>query len=290
MRKIFLTAAVICAMAGIISCRTGTVNTVSEGNLSEFGRYLLQLESSVKLEAQTPVWSQRRSSWIEEVRRAGNNAVELRRLLVEFESQILGAAQSANWFTGYRRNTWVSNVQAAATISRLAGLLMEVEESINFTAQFPTWRSSRPVWIENVRMLQNENSVEQEDSGASSTFNQLLIELETSVLFDFQTPQWRSRRPGWLTAVQGAQSIDSLRELLLEFEREIQSNAQSQSWLSSQRMGWINRVRSAGSIAELARLMREVEASINYTAQVETWRQMRAGWLSRLQGLEREYY
>jgi len=209
---------------------------------------------------------------------------------VEFESQILGAAQSPGWFSGNRRNIWVRNVQAAGTISRLAGLMLEVEESIKFTSQFPTWRSSRPGWIENVRRLMNDSPAEQDTPGGDATFNQLLIELETSVLYDFQTPQWRSRRPGWLAAVHSANDIGTLRELLLEFEREIQSNAQSQSWLSSQRLGWINRVRSAGSIAVLARLMREVETSINYTAQVGTWRQLRAGWLRRVQGLEREYY
>ncbi len=290
MRKILLTAAFILACTGFISCRTGSVQTFSEGNHSDFGRYLLQLEASVTLDAQTPAWAQRRSPWIAEVRRAGDNVSELRRLLVEFESQILGAAQSPGWFSGNRRNIWVRNVQAAGTISRLAGLMLEVEESIKFTSQFPTWRSSRPGWIENVRRLMNDSPAEQDTPGGDATFNQLLIELETSVLYDFQTPQWRSRRPGWLAAVHSANDIGTLRELLLEFEREIQSNAQSQSWLSSQRLGWINRVRSAGSIAVLARLMREVETSINYTAQVGTWRQLRAGWLRRVQGLEREYY
>jgi len=290
MRKAVLIVLIILAGAGIISCGSAAVDTVSEGNLSEFGRYLLQLEASVKLEAQTPLWGQRRTPWTAAVRNAGSNISELRNLLVEFESQILASAQSPAWFSGYKRNTWIRNVQTAGSVSRLAGLMLEVEESIKYTSQFPTWRSSRAGWIDNVRRLQDNTAAQQGAAAVSSAFNQLLIELETSVLFEFQTPQWRSRRPGWLGDVQRAADSARLRELLLEFEREIQGNAQSQSWLSSQRMGWINRVRSAGSITELAPLMREVETSINYTAQVDTWRQTRNAWLTRVRELEREFY
>jgi hypothetical protein len=290
MRKAALIAVIILAGAGIISCGSATVDTVSDSNLSEFSRYLLQLEASVKLEAQTSVWAQRRSLWTAAVRNAGSNISELRKLLVEFESHVLGSAQSPGWFSGYKRNTWVRNVRAAGSISRLAGLMLEVEESIKFTSQFPTWRSSRAGWIENVRRLQDNTAAQQAAAAVPSAFNQLLIELETSVLFEFQTPQWRSRRPGWLGDVQRANDSAHLRELLLEFEREIQGNAQSQAWLSSQRMGWITRVRSAGSITELAPLMREVETSINYSAQVDTWRQVRNAWLIRVRELEREFY
>ncbi|HPA71845.1 MAG TPA: hypothetical protein PKY31_06235, partial [Spirochaetota bacterium] len=118
-------------------------------------------------------------------------------------------------------------------------------------------------------------------------FGQLLVALETSVLYQFQTPSWPGRRPSWIQDVQGsAGNVGRLRDLLLEFEREILPNAQDQGWLRTGRNAWVQRVQASSSLGQLAALMLEVERSINYNAQAPAWRSERPGWISRVQALQ----
>lgn len=117
---------------------------------------------------------------------------------------------------------------------------------------------------------------------ASSEFfniSMLLTQLETSVLYSYQTPQWRSRRSGWIRDVNNVSSLGRMQELLIEFETNVNYSAQVNTW-PSRRPGWMNDVRNANTIGGLVRLMVECETSITYNAQVQSWSRDRANWLA----------
>ncbi len=113
-----------------------------------------------------------------------------------------------------------------------------------------------------------------------SKFGYLLIELESSVYFEYQTPQWRSRRSNWLYQVRTTYDLNSMKVLLIEFETNVNYSAQVNTW-PARRSGWLNSVKNAYSINQLANLMIECETSINFNAQAPGWRTARNQWLSR---------
>jgi hypothetical protein len=276
------TLAVIIAAAAVISCETASVRHAGAGG--QLGRYLVQLENSVAPQYQTDGWTQRRMAWINDVHGAGDEVRTLRGLLLELETGIRPQAYSPGWFS--RRISWLGNVQSARTISDLAGLVLELENSIHINSQFSSWRGAREVWVAGVRSLMSEGTAEPTPA-EQGQFGELLISLETSVLFQFQTPAWPGRRPAWIQDVRGAGgSLERLRRLLLEFEREILVTAQDQRWLSASRNAWLQRVQGATSMGQLAGLMLEVEQSINYNAQSPNWRTERPGWMTRVRALQ----
>ncbi len=121
-------------------------------------------------------------------------------------------------------------------------------------------------------------------SGNLSQFGSLLIELETSVYFNYQTPQWRARRNGWISDVRTAYSLDRMKNLLIEFETNVNYSAQVNNW-RNRRDNWLRGVRGAYSVHDLARYMIECETSILFDAQAPSWRSQRSGWLSRSRSL-----
>lgn len=135
-----------------------------------------------------------------------------------------------------------------------------------------------------VNEASNDNQYTSGEGG--STFGELLIQLETSVKFDSQTGNWRSRRSSWLSDVRSAGGdLSRLRDLVIEFETNILSSGQNSDWLSNSRSSWVSRVRGAGSIHQLAVLLAECESNIKYSAQSDSWRDRRSNWVSQVNGL-----
>ena len=126
-----------------------------------------------------------------------------------------------------------------------------------------------------------------DDSGSNgSAFGDLLIQLETSVKYDSQTGNWRSRRSSWLSDVRSAGgNLSRMRELVIEFETNILSSGQNSGWLSNSRSSWVSRVRSAGSFHQLAVLLKECESNIKYSAQSDSWRDRRSSWISSINAI-----
>ncbi|MBN1532939.1 MAG: hypothetical protein JXA20_09775 [Spirochaetes bacterium] len=117
---------------------------------SRFGQLLIELETSVKWNAQTQQWRNRRTAWIHQVK-AADNVGQMRGLLLEFEQQIKWDAQYPQWKN--QRNGWMQTVNRAQTQSQLAHTLLTVEASIKYEAQTPNWKSRRQGWINNVNAL-----------------------------------------------------------------------------------------------------------------------------------------
>ncbi len=120
--------------------------------------------------------------------------------------------------------------------------------------------------------------------GGIPQFGSLLIELETSVFYSYQTPQWRSRRSGWISDVRSAYTLDRMKALLIEFETNVNYSAQVNNW-PSRRNAWLNRVRGSNSLSNLGGALVECETSILFSAQAPNWRSARSGWLSRARSL-----
>ncbi len=119
-----------------------------------------------------------------------------------------------------------------------------------------------------------------------STFGELLIEVEASVLPQSQTDTWAQRKAAWVQDVTNAQNdVGVLRKLLIEFETNIQYQAQKPYW-HDRRNGWLESVSNAGSIAQLRDLLIELESSFTFSTQSTDWQEKRSDWFNRLQALE----
>lgn len=116
-------------------------------------------------------------------------------------------------------------------------------------------------------------------------FGELLIELETSVFYSAQSPQWRSRRDAWIAEVRAAgNNVALLKRLLIEFETHLNYSAQTPMW-RNRRAQWLRDVFNARTIRELAQQMIVCETAINFSAQAAAWRSRRSGWLARVRAL-----
>jgi len=252
-------------------------NLDGDTSASPFGNYLLMLEASVKYSYQTSGWRSRRSGWIQEVRNAGNNVSELKRLLREFEREILSNGQSGNW----GRGDWVRRVGEAASISQLAALLLRVEQSILFRAQASSWRRRRPSWMAMVNRLRDDQMASAETR--PEYLGRYLIQVEASMKSEHLKHSWQSERTGWIARVKDAGGDGTkLRSLILEFGGAILPQGMTRSWESAD---WNNMMRGAASIGDLARHLLNIERNILYAAQHRSWRYDRPGWLRRVSAL-----
>jgi hypothetical protein len=119
-----------------------------------------------------------------------------------------------------------------------------------------------------------------------STFGELLIEVEASVLPQSQTDTWPQRKAAWIQDVTNAQNdVAVLRKLLIEFETNIQYQAQKPYW-HDRRNAWLESVNNASSIAQLRDLLLELESSFTFSTQSIDWQEKRGDWFNRLQALE----
>jgi hypothetical protein len=108
-------------------------------------------------------------------------------------------------------------------------LLIQLETSINFSAQSSGWRSRRSSWINDVRGA----------SGNLGRMRDLVLEFETNILSSSQNSSWLSNsRGGWVNRVRNANSIGALASLLKECESNILFNAQGSGWRNS-RNSWM---------------------------------------------------
>ncbi|MCX7677683.1 MAG: hypothetical protein N2316_00540 [Spirochaetes bacterium] len=119
-----------------------------------------------------------------------------------------------------------------------------------------------------------------------STFGELLIEVEASVLPQSQTDTWPQRKAAWVQDVKNAQNdVSVLRKLLIEFETNIQYSAQKPYW-HERRNGWLESVSNASSISQLRDLLIELESSFTFSTQSPEWQEKRSDWYNRLQAVE----
>ena len=117
----------------------------SSGGGGGFAGLLIELNGSMLASAMSPDWGGKRSSWLADVKSAGNDVLRLRNSLIAFESEVLYDAQESYW--PGRRDGWMTRVRAAASLSSLADLLIEAESSIKYSAQNTSWRERRPGWL-----------------------------------------------------------------------------------------------------------------------------------------------
>lgn len=119
-----------------------------------------------------------------------------------------------------------------------------------------------------------------------STFGELLIEVEASVLPQSQTDTWPQRKAAWVQDVKNAQNdVSVLRKLLIEFETNIQYSAQKPYW-HERRNGWLESVSNASTISQLRDLLIELESSFTFSTQSPEWQEKRSDWYQRMQALE----
>jgi hypothetical protein len=111
-------------------------------------------------------------------------------------------------------------------------LLIELEASVNYSAQSSNWRNLRNGWISDVRNAGNN----------VARLRAVLITFESNILYSSQSDSWRSRRSAWVQQVRSAGSISALKNLLIEAESSIEFSAQSDSW-RERRSGWLQEVQ-----------------------------------------------
>ncbi len=154
---------------------------------------------------------------------------------------IVVRAYNANILGSYRLSVFEAMSQPAPSmgggnLSTFADLLIQLETSINFSAQASSWRGRRSSWINDVR-----------SSGASNDFQRmknLVLEFEANILSSAQNGSWISNSRGnWINRVRSANSLGELATLVMECESNILYTAQAGTWRNT-RSGWISRMQS----------------------------------------------
>lgn len=155
---------------------------------------------------------------------------------------IVVRAYNANIFGSYRLSVFEAMSQpgpymgGGGNLSTFAELLIQLETSVNYSAQTANWRSRRSSWLNDVR-----------SAGSSNDFHRmrnLVLEFESNILSSAQNANWMSTSRGsWVNRVRNANSLGELSTLLIECESNILYSSQSGTWRNS-RSGWISRLQS----------------------------------------------
>ncbi|HPQ54150.1 MAG TPA: caspase family protein [Spirochaetota bacterium] len=219
----------------------------SSGDISRLRELLVTFETNIQYSAQNSNWPGKRANWIQTVQ----SSVSISSLiapLLEVEASIKYSAQSDSWRS--RRSAWRSQVSGISGTSgnsseapgddnndRESGssfgtLLIELEASVNYSAQSSNWRNMRSGWISSVRSAGSD----------VARLREVLITFETNIKYSSQSDSWRSRRSAWVQQVGNAGSISELKNLMIEVESSIKYSAQSDSW-RQRRAGWLQAVR-----------------------------------------------
>lgn len=218
----------------------------SAGDVSRLRELLVTFETNIQYSAQNSNWPGKRANWISTVQSSGSLGALIAPLL-EVEASIQYTAQSDIWRS--RRSGWMNQVRAISgdtgSNSESAGnadargeggsfgnLLIELEASVNYSAQSSNWRNMRDGWISDVRNAGNN----------VARLRAVLITFESNILYSSQSDAWRSRRSAWVQQVRSAGSISVLKNLMIEAESSIEFSAQSDSW-RERRSGWLQEVR-----------------------------------------------
>lgn len=110
-------------------------------------------------------------------------------LLVELESNVGWGAVNENWKT--RRDSWLSECEAASDAAGKANLLLEFETIVNWDAVNPEWAKRRDAWIVDVTK-----------STTDADLGKYLAEFESYILWDVVSPAWVDLRDGWIKSCQ----------------------------------------------------------------------------------------
>lgn len=156
---------------------------------------------------------------------------------------IVVRAYNANILGSYRLSVFEAMSQPApymggggGNLSTFADLLIQLETSINYSAQSSNWRSRRSSWLNDVR-----------NAGSSNNFQRmrdLVLEFERNILTSAQNGSWVSNSRGnWVVRVRNANSLGELSSLLVECENNILYTAQAGTWRNT-RSGWLSRIQS----------------------------------------------
>jgi len=134
-------------------------------------------------------------------------------------------------------NEAMDPVVSSGGTGNFGDLLIQLETSINYSAQTDNWRNRRAGWLNDVRGA----------SGNVSRMRTLVLEFETNIRTSAQNSSWISNSRGsWVQRVRSANSIGQLSTLLMECESNILYTAQSSNW-RNQRSGWTSQMQALQS-------------------------------------------
>ncbi len=123
----------------------------TDDDATGYGAGMIELETSVRYEAQDASWQSERGGWLMKVKAAGADIRQLSVCLLEFEKGINYEGQEKSW--QQKRDAWVRRAQAARNMNELKALLLMLEESILYTSQQPYWQEKRDAWLANINQL-----------------------------------------------------------------------------------------------------------------------------------------
>lgn len=110
-------------------------------------------------------------------------------------------------------------------------------------------------------------------------FADLLIQLESNILWEAVSDNWKTRRNEWIVECQILQSYNEKADLLIELESNILWSAVNQDWVN-RRDAWTQQVLSAKSDKELGKRLAELESFITWESVSDAWRAKRDTWVN----------
>lgn len=118
-----------------------------EQGLQSLRPYVIQLESMMRWEANTPEWKGRRDAWAQEVL-SSYYVTQVAKLLLELEAATEWKAVDSNW--GKTRTGWIKKVKAVRSRKALGEQLQAYEAALKWEFMQEDWKGARDGWVENV--------------------------------------------------------------------------------------------------------------------------------------------
>ncbi|MBS2039331.1 hypothetical protein JST97_30380 [bacterium] len=118
-----------------------------EKGLQSLRPYVIQLESMMKWESNTPEWKGRRDAWAQEVL-SSYYVPQVAKLLLELEAATDWKAVDVNW--GKARAGWITKVKAVRSRKALGEQMQAFEAALKWEFMQEDWKTARDGWVENV--------------------------------------------------------------------------------------------------------------------------------------------
>ncbi len=106
----------------------------------------------------------------------------------------------------------------------------------------------------------------------------LLLQLESNILWSGFQPGWRGRREGWIRDVRSASNPNRFAILTEELQSNLIGSVWNNQW-NGRRVGWLRNLRGIRSYNQVGSLLTELEGSLVNSAFDPAWRDRRTVWV-----------
>lgn len=123
-----------------------------------------------------------------------------------------------------------------------------------------------------------------EKTSGQASFADLVIELESNILWESVTDKWKTRRSDWIILCQNETTLTGKANLLIELESNILWTAVNADW-SKRRDSWTQDLIVIKTENDIGKYLIELESYILWESVSQHWKNVRNSWIKDCQSL-----